>query len=82
MRALDRTQLVEQLESARDWQHQVDDVHIRFEGFEHAEAGEPIRGGADANRSFSAPWQRSCARAVIVLDQHLGGVGKVQCGHG
>ena len=73
MRALDRTQLVEHLESARDRQHQIDDDHIRFKGFEHAESGEPIRGCADLIAGHSQRLGKNLPRAVIVLDQeHVG----------
>ena len=73
VRARDRTQLVEHLEPARDRQHEVDDDHIRLEGFEQAESGEPIRGGADLIAGHSQRSGKNLARAVVVLDQeHLG----------
>jgi hypothetical protein len=73
MRALDRTQLVEHLEPARDRQHEVDDDHIRLERFEQAESGEPIRGGADLIAGHSQRSGKNFPRAVVVLDQeHLG----------
>ena len=79
VRALDRTQLVEHLESARDRQHQVDDDHIRFKGFEHAQSGEPIRRGADLIAGHSQRLGKNLARAVVVLDQeHLGRGWRVQ----